>query len=952
MQPAPAVPEVASEGARRRLRTDIWPALLTLLVGAQLGALLTLTLDQPGIHPSLASAALSVGAVAAFAAMALFRLTLLPLAAFLAMAVAADAAALALRAHPFLSLWPHPALLLAGALFAGALSLPRRRIRRALAAAPLLALAVSVGAPLAADVLAGALDWSERLGLALALLSVQALAVAALRALRRNRLAGWCLLSVLPGVSGGLLLLWHGGEAESASAALRAGGYAIVGVGAWRSLRAYAGRASSGQLALGLSERVRDAVAGSVDSRVMAGGVAGALGCSLHLGELAILLRTPDGRRLWLAATHPAAPQEGGQGIEVLSPAMQDSVRALLADPAVPGDSRVLTRTQLALPLTARDRDLGVVVLSPGPRPRPAGELALIEIALSQLAMGVANAQLLQESQGRLNRAEALRGLAVETSGDIGVAELGRLVVRHATRLTGAMRAELYLRARTGVWSQYTDSGEAQAVGPPAGPPYAHALRTARVQVVAGQPTSIAAPLISGEEVVGVLAVHGPAQAGDVTEEDEVALMALADQAVVALERARLGESVRRTQRETEALYSIGWDVSFVLNLPEGLRRVAERTARVLSCDLAAILLMEPCGALSVPAASGARGAGLRAGEDLAARGLTPPPAPISVTTVSLDDRLGPLGERLSAEGVESALAVPLQANGRDLGLLLAGQRSRRAWTPDEASLAERIGRQTAIAIENGRLLRAEQETVAKLRQLDSIKSNVIRSASHELRTPLVAVKGYTEILIETAHASLRPPQRRQLRTIAQQTDRVLKLIDNIITVSALEDGGLTVAPAPLALPAFMEDVVGGMRPEAEARGIEIAVDAPRDLPHVLADRAALERVLLNLLDNALKFTPDGGRVRISAGTEDGGRVVRLTVSDSGPGVAPADRPHIFEKFHRGGATVDEAIPGTGLGLAICKGLVELHGGQIGLTPDHGGGASFWLTLPAMRHEQ
>ncbi|MDP9353342.1 MAG: ATP-binding protein [Chloroflexota bacterium] len=951
MHPAPAIPRPAKEHAPRSTRRDIWAALVTLAITVQVGLFLVRYLPEQRWAAIALPIAVSAAPVAVFAGLMLFRMTLQPMAIFAAGAVVIDALALLLDANAPILLWAYPTILLAGGCYALVSRWPiPNYVRRTLpTVAASLSLFGVVGVLQGALFLAGQPSWTERYGIHLGLVLTQVLAIAVLLGLYRasmSRLAGWLLLSLMPSVIAGLLIYWFGESAETAVLVLRGVMYTVAGAGAWVASREFLFRASHGQLAMGLAEQIRDTVTGSVDPQVMSQRVAGVLCRELDLDELVVLLRTPQGKGLEVAAVQISNRDRTTARVETLSEDFRASVLQYQSAGAVPPRPQHVARDQMVLPLTTRDQELGLVLAKRQSLLGLSGqELQFLEIALGQFALGISNAQLLWESQSRLNRAEALRSLAVETSGNVSVAELARLLLRHAQRLTGAQHAELFLRSDSNKWMRYVAGGESPEAITLRGRLYDPVLRTKRVNVLAADGTSIAAPLISGGNVVGVLAVHSHVPRSQVTEEDEVALVALADQAVISLERGRLSERVARQSAETDVLYAISKDVSFVLGLSEGVQRVVERSAQVLGCELAAILLSEEGVPHTLPAVAGARGRGLTAGENLSLLKFRVPVEPLLIPDVSLDTQLGGLGRKLEMEGVVSALAVPLQANGQDLGVLLAGERRQRTWMPHEVLLAQRISRQTAIALENGRLLRSEQDTVAKLRQLDSIKSNVIRSASHELRTPLVSIKGYSELLLETTQDALKPRQLRQLQTIAQQTDRVLRIIDNTITISALEDGGLAMEPRPCEIASLVETSVQSVQTDAKTRDVSLSVQIPEPGLRVMADPMGIEKVLISLLDNALKFAPKGSEIRVTAVRRN--TQVRVTVQDCGPGVAETDREHIFEKFHRGSTTVDDAVPGTGLGLAIAKGIVEAHNGELGLDCPSTGGAAFWFTLPA-----
>ncbi|MBA2363482.1 MAG: GAF domain-containing protein [Chloroflexia bacterium] len=955
MQSIPGVYSTPSERVHRDWNRAAWRSLLIITLSVPAGMLLARVIGYPGTRVGFAAFAMASAAVAVFASLMLFRMTLSPLAVFAALAISFDAVSLAIQLLPYanwlpnpprplLLMWVYPTVLLAGVWYADTTRCPwHRQIRLALAitvfgaalvmALGLLALSLWVATLLDRPVWAG-----EHAGL-LAMQSL--LAVCLVRLYHKgDELAGWLLLSILPGACVGLLLAWNGSQDAVAVSTVRVGAFLIAGAGAWAGVRVSLSRATSGHVAMQLAERLRDALTGSVDPDVMARSVARDVASALDFDEVAVLLHTPDQKGLYVAGAYVARQADRSPGEVPFTPWFAQLVHDRSAGHPSPSNGWGGSRRQVTLPLMVRDQQLGFMVASRRSMQSVSeSERALLDVALNQLAVGVANAQLLGQSQARLNRSEALRSLAVQASGSLTVDELGEVVMQHAKRLTGSNHAELFLRSARGVFMRSGDSAVMPATGL-----YEHVLRTRRVQVSGGNCASIAAPLLSADIIVGVLVVHSLRPSVQIGEEEEMAILALADQSVMSLESARLADQVRRTQAETDALYSISKDVSFVLGLKEGLQRVTERALSVLDYDVVVILGPRTDGGAMIQAASGTTNAGLQSGVQFPDSDFATPPQSLVVDELAVDSGLGSLYPRLTADCIVSVLVVPMRANGNELGALIAGKRVQHVATADQLFLAERISHQTAIAIENSRLLRSEQETVAKLRQLDEIKSTVIRSASHELRTPMAAIKGYTELLLETAESVLKPRQLQQLKIVSQQTDRVLKIVDSIITVSALEDGRLTMEPEVVDAGELLKTVALAVRSEAVARDISVRVDADAELVSVLADRRGIEIVLLNLLDNALKYSPAGAEVHLWTGAE--AERVRFSVSDVGAGVSDEDRLHIFDKFHRGGSALDDAVPGVGLGLAICRGIIELHGGELGLAADSGDGARFWFTLP------
>lgn len=232
-------------------------------------------------------------------------------------------------------------------------------------------------------------------------------------------------------------------------------------------------------------------------------------------------------------------------------------------------------------------------------------------------------------------------------------------------------------------------------------------------------------------------------------------------------------------------------------------------------------------------------------------------------------------------------------------------------------------------------------QDLRQLREVERLKSDFVALVSHELRTPLTAIKGCTETLLRSDE-DVPARVHEFLQIIDEQSDRLHELIDNLLSLSQVEAGALRlrrtlVAPAPL-----IQQVLRQQRERAE--GVRIQADVPAELPSVSGDARRIEQVLHNLIDNARKYSPEGGVITVTALAEGGN--LRLSVRDQGPGIPTSERERVFERFYQI-AQPDVASSGSGLGLAICKALVEAHGGQIGIADAPGGGAELWLTLPA-----
>lgn len=229
-----------------------------------------------------------------------------------------------------------------------------------------------------------------------------------------------------------------------------------------------------------------------------------------------------------------------------------------------------------------------------------------------------------------------------------------------------------------------------------------------------------------------------------------------------------------------------------------------------------------------------------------------------------------------------------------------------------------------------------------RLRQLDEMKSEFVSNVSHELRSPLSVIKSYVETLLDQVDADDYQTQRKFLTVVNNEADRLTALIDDLLDISRIESGKFEIELCHVALSEIIQTVSRDI--ENKSHRHEIVVDIPSVLPDLSADKDKMIQVFLNLIDNAIKFSPDGGKVFIRAGVK--GKMVKCDISDQGIGIARKDIPRIFEKFYRVDNSDVYEIPGTGLGLSIVKHIIESHGGRISLKSKPGKGSTFTMLLP------
>lgn len=286
-------------------------------------------------------------------------------------------------------------------------------------------------------------------------------------------------------------------------------------------------------------------------------------------------------------------------------------------------------------------------------------------------------------------------------------------------------------------------------------------------------------------------------------------------------------------------------------------------------------------------------------------------------------------------------LYLPLKAPMRIRGVLvLRPETARLVQIPEQRRLLDTFTTQIAIALERIHFVTVAQDTLLAM-EAERLRNSVLAALSHDLRTPLTSLIGATDMLRMRLAAGDAEGSQQQAKSLARQARRLAKMVNDMLEMARLQSGRVTLRADWQSV----EELVGAALRELDQETLDrhpLRIDLPDDLPLVRGDAELLQRVLLNLFDNALKYTPDGALIGVGARPE--GANLRITVWDQGPGLPPGKEAMVFEKFARG--TEESSVPGVGLGLSICRAIVEAHGGGITAGNHVGGGAEFSFTLP------
>jgi PAS domain S-box-containing protein len=475
-----------------------------------------------------------------------------------------------------------------------------------------------------------------------------------------------------------------------------------------------------------------------------------------------------------------------------------------------------------------------------------------------------------------------------------------------------------------------------------------------------GYHTLAAVPIRAAGEVVGVLVVVARAETPPFTPQAVATLELVAEQAGLAISRERLNRQVarqvatlQRRERDTAFLAAAAQACNSAAGGAAILQSLSELTAQWAD-DARVVTLDDGHQTLAAYASkTPAEDAAIR---DLLietyARGRRTMRAVETVRETqgsTIEDLrtqpMTPLLAAFLARGYHSKAFVPIRAAGEIVGVLIAGARGGTA-AFDAQSLAtlELVAEQAGLAVTKDRLLRRVEAQVRELEAANRHKDDFLASLSHELRTPLNAILGFGE-LIEDGLISDPDELREVARDIVASGRLLLDQVNGLLDMARVSSGQMEIAREHVAISTVVEQCERVIAPLVAAKEQRLTVVLPPDLPPVIADEARLQQVLLNLLTNAHKFTPERGSIAVEAAADEG--TVRIAVRDTGIGVAPAHARLIFEPFRRVETGYARAQGGTGLGLALSRRLVELMGGALSLESAPGEGSTFTVSLPA-----
>ncbi len=479
------------------------------------------------------------------------------------------------------------------------------------------------------------------------------------------------------------------------------------------------------------------------------------------------------------------------------------------------------------------------------------------------------------------------------------------------------------------------------------------------LQRVAGFRTTMGAPMIVDDEVVGAMSIWRN-EVSPFGDREMAIVTAFAGQAAMAINGVRLVEELQagraelaRKVGELEALRMVGEAVSSSLDVDHVLSTIAMHAVELSGTDGGSIMeyndrerrfAVRSVYRTSPDVVDRLRGVRIDLDSTLVGRAAKErrPIAVPDLSSVELDPHL----EILFDDGWRSVVAVPMLREERIIGSLVVRRKATGDFTEEALDLLETFASQSALALLNAQLFTALQERSAQLEVASRHKSEFLASMSHELRTPLNAVLGFSEVLLERMFGDINEKQDEYLRDIHNSGKHLLELLNEILDLSKVEAGQMELEFTSLDVPAALEYAASMLRERATAHSIDLRIELGRSVDAVEADELRFKQVVLNLVSNAVKFTPDGGTVVIWADEVD--TDLHVLVKDTGVGVPVDDRERIFESFQQGGRGASRE-EGTGLGLTLSRRIVELLGGRMWLESEVGVGSTFGFSIPRRR---
>jgi PAS domain S-box-containing protein len=708
----------------------------------------------------------------------------------------------------------------------------------------------------------------------------------------------------------------------------------------------------------------------------------------LHVDRLTILLADPESH--WLQAVASTEAEDAPKNLRLpisraggcLALAYQTQ-QAIICDgrgplkdeyqlePPYDGIEAFQSRVFAIMPLIVQNQTIGVLAAGwKGSRPFDPATIEPLQLLASQAAVASEHSRLYAAAQPVLRRSLQLTDVypafAAAVKALLAYDRIGVVVPEGETLVMALSVADPPLASWQGLsWPK----AEGTAGGWVLSERKARLVRDIRelpkdqtftddvFMLEEGIRSTVMLPLLAGEEAVGFFFLDNLTPYA-YTERDLELLEPVAQQLALAIQNSRLlkelqdqSRELARSVEELNVLREVGQAVNSTLDLPTVLTRIVAHAVQLSETDGGVIYEYDEASEIFVVRASHGMDEGLveglksnpvRLGEGAVGRGAVER-KPIAYPDISAGSYEPRLRSLLMEAGFRALLNVPLLRENRIFGGLCVCRKVAGEFPTQVIDLLQAFAIQSALAIQNARQYQEIEIKREQVEVANKHKSQFLANMSHELRTPLNAILGHTELVLDNIYGDVPPRIRNALQRVDKNGRHLLGLINDVLDLSKIEAGSLTLSLTDYSMAEAVMTTVSALELLATEKKLALRTQIEPDLPRGKGDERRIVQVLLNLVANAIKFT-DTGEVRIQVTAKDKSFVVAVT--DTGPGIAPADQQRIFEQFQQVEGSDTRREGGTGLGLSIAKRIVQLHGGRIWVDSQPGGGSTFLFTLP------
>lgn len=644
-------------------------------------------------------------------------------------------------------------------------------------------------------------------------------------------------------------------------------------------------------------------------------------------------------------------------------------------------------KESISLPLVSKDKVVGVISLDNKFTKRniPKELIGFLMVLANNLAMGIDNVRLYENNIQKLSYSTALYDVANTLNSTLDLDKVLNLVTIRIGKITRCTICSILLLDNdkqalipTAVYTeraQYPWKGKKIEVEKSIG---SYALNYKKPLLISNIQTDkryiykefareenlktlFSLPLLAEQEAIGVVNMYFKHEK-EVDEAEMNFLTALCNQAAMVIRNSKLYEVIEEDKEKLGGIIEIAHILNSKLETQELLKVLLDKTIAFTQAEHGSLLLVRGEQLEVIYShhytSDQMEKARLRLGEGLtgivAKQGI-----PIIVDDVSKDKRYVE-----TIKNIRSEADIPLIRKGKIIGVLNLESKQYANFRPYHKAL-EILKSIIAVAIENAQYyeeikafnFRLQKEVDAatheliqknrELQKMDHIKSDLISNVSHELRTPLTSIAGYTKLMLNQKAGQLTTVQQECLSIINTETDRLTRLINNLLDVSRLESGKIHFKTEEVNIEEIARHVIETLKPHILEKQINIGMIFPKKIPMIMGNKDLLNQVYTNLMSNALKFTQRGGRIVL--GAKITGNELELYVHDNGSGIAPENIPKLFEKFYQVDSSMTREHSGTGLGLAIVKHIITAHHGKIWVESTVGKGTRFIFKLPIMK---